>query len=126
MKKHLPYSHPAQPDRPKQIYHMLPTEVYECIKNQEFYTPEDYADDGFIHFSLKEQLVDVATSCYGMHQKLCVLEVLVDDSLIKYLKMEGVTADNLYPHLYTPLPLCKVHAVHRMVQSKLYGFQLII
>ncbi|MDH6367803.1 MULTISPECIES: GNAT family N-acetyltransferase [unclassified Breznakia] len=115
--QHVPvYMELTRENWPSRIYHMLPKAVYESCKDQEFYTPEDYAQDGFIHFSLKDQLIRVAQACYNKYEEMLIFEVIVNDEIRKSLKMEGLEGE-VFPHLYMPLPLANVQSIHRIYKD---------
>ena len=61
-------------------------------------------EDGFLHFSAREQLIGTLTRYYADANDL-VLVAVDADSLGDALKYEPSTAGALYPHLYGELPL---------------------
>jgi uncharacterized protein (DUF952 family) len=65
------------------------------------------ARDGFIHFSSATQLAETAAKHFAEHKDLML--VAVDgDALGAALKWERSRNDDLFPHLYGPLPLAAV------------------
>ncbi len=67
--------------------------------------------DGFIHFSTASQAAETAAKHYAGKADLLLLCVR-DSDLTSPLKWETSRNDDLFPHLYGPLP---VSAVHRVV-----------
>jgi uncharacterized protein (DUF952 family) len=83
-------------------YHLVPAPVWEAAKSAEWYTPEAYADDGFIHCTNGiDQLVEVANMFYrpdGREFRVLVLDVARITSDLRY--DDGA---QLFPHIYGPL-----------------------
>ena len=67
------------------------------------------ADDGFIHLSTRAQFVDTANRFYGDLDEL-VLLTIDPDRLTDPVRFEPPMpgADELFPHLYGPLPVSAV------------------
>lgn len=63
--------------------------------------------DGFLHFSIEEQLMGTLTRYYANADDL-VLVAVGADAFGDSLKYEPSTAGDLYPHLYGNLPLTTV------------------
>ena len=68
-------------------------------------------NDGFIHFSTSEQLKETLEKHFKLKSPLYLLEVKTDD-----LELVWETSRNnqLFPHLYSPLPLNMVSQVYRI------------
>jgi uncharacterized protein (DUF952 family) len=67
--------------------------------------------DGYIHFSTATQARETARRYFVWLKDLVVLEVEGDD-LGEALKWEPSRGGDLFPHLYAPLALADVRAVH--------------
>ncbi|MBP2966881.1 DUF952 domain-containing protein, partial [Acinetobacter baumannii] len=69
------------------------------------YSPDELVKDGFIHFSFKNQLLDVANAVYKECEKLVILEIETEKlSCPKALKIEDLSNYGVeYPHLYHTL-----------------------
>lgn len=67
--------------------------------------------DGYIHFSTAAQAQETARRYFAGLADLVVLEVEGDD-LGEALKWEPSRGGDLFPHLYAPLPVADVRAVH--------------
>lgn len=69
--------------------------------------------DGFIHFSTARQAAETAAKHYAGKTDLLLLFVR-DSDLTSPLKWEKSRNDDLFPHLYGPLPVSAVHRVERL------------
>jgi uncharacterized protein (DUF952 family) len=67
--------------------------------------------DGYIHFSTAAQSAETARRYFAGLEDLVVLEVEGDD-LGEALRWEPSRGGDLFPHLYAPLPVGHVRAVH--------------
>jgi uncharacterized protein (DUF952 family) len=68
--------------------------------------PVDF-EDGYIHFSGPDQVVETATKYFARSTDL--LLIAVDGSVLgKELRWEGARGGALFPHLYGVLPLAAV------------------
>lgn len=83
-------------------YHLVPSAVWEQGKSAEWYQPEAYDADGFIHCTNGvDQLVDVANMFYVSDPRdfrVLILDVGKIASDVRY-DDEG----QLFPHIYGPL-----------------------
>ena len=66
--------------------------------------------DGYIHFSTAAQAAETARRHFAGQSDLVVLEVEADD-LGGALKWEPSRGGDLFPHLYSSLPVAAVRAV---------------
>ena len=94
------------------IYHMCPAEDWRAARAAGGYRggPQDEAD-GFIHFSRQAQIRESARKHRKGEAGLVLLEVDAE-ILGGALKWETSRGGALFPHLYGPLPLDAVLAVH--------------
>jgi uncharacterized protein (DUF952 family) len=69
--------------------------------------------DGFIHFSTARQAAETAAKHYAGKTDLLLLYVR-DSDLASPLKWEKSRNDDLFPHLYGPLPVSAVHRVEKL------------
>ncbi|MEK9969718.1 MAG: DUF952 domain-containing protein [Ferrovibrio sp.] len=69
--------------------------------------------DGFIHFSTAKQAAETAAKHYAGKADLLLLYVR-DSDLVSPLKWEKSRNDDLFPHLYGPLPVSAVHRVEKL------------
>jgi len=94
------------------IYHMCRAEEWQAAQQTGFYpgSSQDVAD-GFIHFSTAEQVVESAAR-HRAGQSGLLLLVADADRLGDALRWEASRRGMLFPHLYGPLPVTAVTAVH--------------
>jgi uncharacterized protein (DUF952 family) len=96
----------------KTIYHLCRAEEWQSAVVAGTYagSSQDRAD-GFIHFSTAEQVRDSAARHRAGQEGLVLLGVAVA-FLGKDLRWEPARDGALFPHLYGPLPITAVVAVH--------------
>jgi uncharacterized protein (DUF952 family) len=88
------------------IYHIVEKDYFHAQEKKENYVADSLEEQGFIHFSKTDQLLQVANSFYKGKNQLYILKV-DENALTAELKMEPpLEAPNsgmLFPHLYGPL-----------------------
>lgn len=90
------------------IYHITSENEWQQALANGQYLPANYAADGFIHCSKREQVTAVANRVYTGQSGLILLKI---DSTkltapVKEENLEGGT--ELFPHIYGPLPVSAV------------------
>ena len=94
------------------IYHVCKAADWEAAKATGAYTGSaDDTRDGFIHFSARAQLRE-SVAKHRAGQPGLVLLVVDPAPLSDSLKWEPSRGGALFPHLYGPLPISAVIAVH--------------
>jgi uncharacterized protein (DUF952 family) len=94
------------------IYHMCPAELWEAaVAAGSYHGTEDDRRDGFIHFSTAAQLRESARR-HRAGQSGLVLVAVEAARLGERLRWEPSRGGALFPHLYGPLPVEAVVAVH--------------
>lgn len=119
----------ALPDRqasfecPALIYHIVDKEAWLRAEKLGFYEHPSLALEGFIHCSLRAQLIPVANRYFRGHMKLVVLEL--DSSKFEApLRYENTTGGTeLFPHLYGRLNIDAVKALHSLSAEADGSFQ---
>ena len=111
------------------IFHITAHAAWEAARQQGSYRPASLVTEGFIHFSEAHQVSQVANAFYAGQPGLVLLEV--DTNLLRAelrweppagppaetsavsgtLEVSG-PVEGLFPHLYGPLDLVAVLAVH--------------
>lgn len=76
--------------------------------------------DGFIHFSTASQAAETAAKHYAGKTDLLLLYIR-DSDLASPLKWEKSRNDELFPHLYGPLPVAAVSRVERLPLDSVTG-----
>jgi uncharacterized protein (DUF952 family) len=95
----------------KLIYHMCRRDEWDAARSAGSYTGSSQdREDGFIHFSTAEQIVDSAARHRTGQSGLVLLSV--DPALLgDQLKWEASRGGALFPHLYGALPVTAVIGV---------------
>ena len=94
------------------VFKVCEEDDWESTKNNDFFVgSKTDRSDGFIHFSTSEQLKETLKKHFKSKSPLYLLEVDTDD-----LEFVWETSRNnqLFPHLYEPLPLSMVTKVYRI------------
>lgn len=99
------------------IYHILPSSDWEDAQKTGLYKPKSLDKEGFIHFSVFDQVIPTAVRYYQGIPDLLLLKV-DPKRLIAELRYDQVEGLGIFPHLYGPLNLDAVNRVHRLVQGK--------
>jgi uncharacterized protein (DUF952 family) len=94
------------------IYHITARDAALVARRSGEYHADSLSEVGFIHFSQRHQVLDVANALYAGQKGLVIL--VVEPSLLKAELKYGPpahptasatmpSAENLFPHLYGPL-----------------------
>jgi uncharacterized protein (DUF952 family) len=97
------------------IYHIIPRDTWMLAHNDGVYYADSLKTEGFIHFSLAEQVVKVANDFYGGQTDLLLLVVDPErlEAELRYEPAAGMPGNSeRFPHLYGALNL---DAVQRAV-----------
>jgi uncharacterized protein (DUF952 family) len=97
---------------PVRLFHITSHAEWQVAQAFSQYRPRRFAEEGFIHCSYAHQVKGVADRLFPGASDLVLLEIdpsrlscrIVDENL------EG--GAQLFPHIYGPLPLHAVSAVH--------------
>jgi uncharacterized protein (DUF952 family) len=94
------------------VFHIVSIEDWNAAIAAGSHRPESLAAEGFIHFSYAEQVAATANRHYREVDGLHVLEI--DPRYLDgELRVEPSPATGeLFPHLYDPLPVAAVVAIH--------------
>ena len=87
------------------IYHITVGDVWQHAQTTGAYTPETYADDGFIHCSYPHQVVAVANAKFRGHQGLVLLEIDRTQLPCQVIDEPPVGGSDRFPHIYGPVPI---------------------
>ncbi len=92
------------------LFHLVDPQVWAATRDD--YRPPSLGREGFVHLSFADQVADTANRHYANAPALVVLEV--DPArLSAEVKLEdSYGAGRSFPHLYGPLPVSAVVAVH--------------
>ncbi|MCB0326124.1 MAG: DUF952 domain-containing protein [Bdellovibrionales bacterium] len=107
--------------KPRYIYHIVKSSVWEKAKESAFYVPSSLKTDGFIHCSKKSQVIDVANRFFKGQSDLVLLKI--DSRIVKAkvdYKMNG------FPHVHGPMEISAVVSVVEMLPNESGEFELAI
>ena len=91
----------------KYIYKICTKEEWEEAKKKGKYEgSKKDKEDGFIHFSDKEQLKETLKKFFFKQKNLTLLKI--DALKLKNLIYEQVSDGNMFPHLYEPFEISNV------------------
>ena len=94
------------------VFKVCEEDEWEGAKNNEFFAgSKSDLRDGFIHFSTSEQLKETLEKHFKLKSPLYLLEVKTDDLELVWEKSRN---NELFLHLYKPLPLSMVTEVYRI------------
>ena len=96
------------------LFHITTRAEFDAALSTGLYRPQAFAREGFIHCSRGAQVAATAERIFRGRHGLVLLEIdparLTCPVIVENL--EG--GQELYPHIYGPLPLSAVVAVHDM------------
>lgn len=91
--------------------HLVPTETWERQKSGPTYVPEAYENDGFIHLTIGEtNLMEVANLFYKQDAREYSILELDKDRITARVQFDDDSGR--YPHVYGPLNVDAVIAIH--------------
>ena len=89
------------------VYHITSKNTWEAAQKNGLFTEPSLANEGFIHFSTKAQVIQTANKFYLGVQGLVLLEVDCQ-KLAKEMVYEQAEPGAWFPHFYAPLPVDSV------------------
>jgi uncharacterized protein (DUF952 family) len=92
------------------IFHIAERSAWDLAQETGEYVVPSLEGEGFIHLSTKDQYPLTANRYYRGRTDLVLLEV--DEAALVDLRYEASTNNELFPHLYGPLPVSAVVCVH--------------
>jgi uncharacterized protein (DUF952 family) len=109
-------------DVPDPIFHIAEPETWRAQSPTGRYTQSTrgttLAETGFIHCSFRHQVAPVAGFVYADRREPLVLLEIDPAKLGAPVKVEALDgAPDEFPHIYGPLPVTAVVAVHHLVRE---------
>jgi uncharacterized protein (DUF952 family) len=83
-------------------YHLVAAEYYRDADRSQPYTPEAFADDGFIHCTDGGDNVAEVGNLHYKHDRRMYLALVIDKAKVAH-KIVCEDASGIYPHIYGPL-----------------------
>ena len=94
------------------VFKVCEKDEWEEVKDKDFFQgSKSDQRDGFIHLSTSEQLKGTLEKYFKLKSHLYLLEVNINNLKIIW---EVSRNEQLFPHLYQPLPLNSVTRVYRI------------
>ncbi len=99
------------------IYHMLSAQTWAAQPKEAEYRTESLVEEGFIHCTGEATLVHVVANRFyrDVPDNLVVLAI-DEQAVVAPIKWEPAD-DHLFPHVYGPLNLDAVRAVHQLTRN---------
>jgi len=100
------------------IYHITPRIDWEAAQAAGSYAADSLASEGFIHCSTPEQVIATANRLFAGRAGLVLLSIETAGvrEEIRYENLAG--GASLFPHVYGPLDVSSVVAVHDFSPDK--------
>lgn len=99
-----------------QVFHLTPKVEWERQRQKAAYTPEAYAEDGFIHCTIGvENLIAVGNMFYKGDHRPFVALVVDTDRVEAPIRFEDES--EIYPHIYGALPTDAVTDAFTVVRA---------
>ena len=113
------------PSEPR-IFHIADQERWTLAETTGGYTPPGFETDQFIHCCTLEQMSGVLFRFFKDQDSILVLE-LETNRLMNQLRFENLeNGAELFPHLYSSLPISDVKQVFHLRRNKNMEFDLSI
>ena len=94
------------------VFKICEKEEWESVKNNDFFEGSKIDQiDGFIHLSTSEQVKETLKKYFTSKNKLYLLEINAADLKLVW---EVSRNNQIFPHLYEPLPLDAVTRIYRV------------
>jgi uncharacterized protein (DUF952 family) len=94
------------------MYHITTAAEAEHARETGEYTPEGFAAEGFIHCSYAHQVRGVMERIFKGREGLVLLEIDPSRLTCKVIDENLEGGQELFPHIYGPLPMSAVVRVH--------------
>jgi uncharacterized protein (DUF952 family) len=106
------------------IYHVTTEDEWNRNKDKDYYIPDRFQSDNFIHASTSLQVKRIANTIYKKFDQ--VLLLLIDDEKEKdFIKLENLEGGSeLFPHIYHPLPKSSIIEIQRIKKNAEGLFEL--
>lgn len=85
------------------ILHIIEVDAWLKAKDEGIYSPTSLEDEGFIHCSTKDQVVEVANLIYKGQGNLLLLTIDSTKVTVKIVYEDLYETGKLYPHIYGSL-----------------------
>ncbi len=99
------------------IYHIVKKSDWENKESNKFYHPESLEKEGFIHASLRNQILKVADLNYANEDDLLLLQINVNKVKVRIVFEDLYDLHEDYPHIYGELNVNSVSRVFNFTKD---------
>ena len=99
------------------IYHLVSPKDWQKALNRKAYAPPSLQEEGFIHCSSKEQLLESAQRYFGEETELVVLRI-PEKRVATFLKWESSFQGQAFPHLYGKLQFHQIETTDMLYRNQ--------
>jgi uncharacterized protein (DUF952 family) len=96
------------------LYHIAPAKDIERAARSGRYAPPSLETDGFVHCSYAQQVGTIAARLFRGHTNLLLLEIDPNRLEVPVVAVRAADADDVFPHVYGPLPMSAVLAIREL------------
>lgn len=96
----------------RSIFHIIKKSEIKTIAELGSYKPISIEADGFIHCSYVDQICRVANNLYNGQDGLVLIEIDRSKTNCKVVDEDLYKLNELFPHIYGPLPYTAIIAIH--------------
>ena len=96
----------------ERVYHITTNAEVQSARESNRYLPTAFDREGFIHCSYRRQVMATANRIFRGREDLVLLEIDLEQLSCPVLDENLEGGCELYPHIYGPLPMAAVIAVH--------------
>lgn len=100
------------------IYHIAQKDDLETYSKDGCYTPPSVNKEGFTHCSTREQVLATANRRFAGVTDLFLLVIDTEKVSARIVFEDLRGTGEKHPHIYGPLPLSAVQAVHNLIPNK--------
>ena len=104
------------------LFHIVSEEDWQQCCQQDSYAPDSLDKEGFIHLSLSSQVAATYRRFYAGRSSLLLVEIRAERLEVE-LRYEEADYQ-MFPHLYGPLNLSALEAVHPLIVDALGNVRL--
>lgn len=107
------------------IFHIVAEPDWRAACAQGSYRPRSLEQEGFVHFSYRDQVARTANARFRDRDDLLVIEVDPARLADKVVDEDLYGSDEEFPHVYGPIPTAAAVAEHRLSRARdgQFGFQ---
>ncbi len=109
------------------IYHSILKSDWDRIKLNSEYAPDSLTKDGYVHFSLLDQVIGITYFLYGDSSEEVLLLEVDETKLTPKIIFENNRGHGRFPHAYGPINLdavVNVYLLEKVGTGKTFGFVL--